>query len=300
MKTPLNNRLVIGTAWKQFFGQPITLFDLMKELDASSLVTISKFIDEKIDFLKSKPIGYILSKKDKKGFDHLFKVCIRSEFDHLGWIRARGNVMAAAGWIYEGGPKVSAEKVLHELVDLSGEIEIELSRRHFIIVDPAKVEFLRGGRRLLGEKVLAAFPSAENDIENAAHCLAMDLNTAAVFHLIRVAEFGMRALARHLKIKVKRNTIDSAGWTEIIQDIKDVTAVRWGKRPKGKKARQTATAFLKFCEVATDELNVFKEVWRNNVMHAGLPYNEHDAHGVYIHVRDFMQRLATQVSEINN
>jgi hypothetical protein len=182
---------------------------------------------------------------------------------------------------------------------LQCEIENALFSRHFLIIDLDKVEFLRSGRRLLGEKVLVAFPSAENDIENAAHCLSMNLNTAAVFHLMRVAELGMRALARHLKIKVKRNTIDSAGWTEIIQDIKDVTAVRWGKRPKGKKARQKATAFLKFCEVATNELNMFKEVWRNNVMHAGLPYNEHDAHGVYIHVRDFMQRLATQVSEIN-
>jgi hypothetical protein len=117
---------------------------------------------------------------------------------------------------------------------------------------------------------------------------------------MRVAELGMRALARHLKVKVKRNTIDSANWTEIIKNIGDQTAERWKKLPKSKQGRRKAVEFLKFCEVAADELNVFKEIWRNNTMHAGLPYNEHEAHGVFIRVRDFMQRLSTKVSETNS
>jgi hypothetical protein len=128
----------------------------------------------------------------------------------------------------------------------------------------------------------------------------MDFNTAAVFHLMRVAELGMRSLARHLKVKAKKNAIDSAGWTEIINHIGDATAARWQKLPKAKPARRKAVSFLKLCEISADELNVFKEVWRNNVMHAGQPNNEHEAHGVYIRVRDFMQRLSTQVSEQNS
>ena len=105
----------------------------------------------------------------------------------------------------------------------------------------------------------------------------------------------MRALARQLRIKVKKNTIDSAGWTEIINHIEGATEARWKKLPKAKKARKRATDFLKFCEVATDELNVFKEIWRNNVMHASGNYKEPEALYVFKRVEDFMQRLAKRV-----
>ena len=45
------------------------------------------------------------------------------------------------------------------------------------------------------------FKSAKDDIGAAGNCYAADLHTAAVFHLMRVAEKGMKALARHLGIK---------------------------------------------------------------------------------------------------
>jgi hypothetical protein len=97
-------------------------------------------------------------------------------------------------------------------------------------------------------------------------------------------------------VKVKRNTIDSAGWTEIINQIEEATAGRWKKLPKAKKVRKQATDFLKFCEVAADELNVFKEIWRNNVMHASGSYKPAEALYVFDRVKDFMQRLAERIS----
>jgi hypothetical protein len=49
---------------------------------------------------------------------------------------------------------------------------------------------------LFGRQAADAFPSAGSDILDALRCMALELNTAAVFHLMRVAEFGLRALAR--------------------------------------------------------------------------------------------------------
>jgi hypothetical protein len=49
---------------------------------------------------------------------------------------------------------------------------------------------------LLGDAVTAKFPDAVVEIRNAGNCLAVGCSTAAVFHLMRVVEFGLRALSR--------------------------------------------------------------------------------------------------------
>ena len=53
MKKCPNNTLAILGRWKQLSGQTFTLFDLMKELDADLLITISHFIDKQIAFLEN-------------------------------------------------------------------------------------------------------------------------------------------------------------------------------------------------------------------------------------------------------
>ena len=44
--------------------------------------------------------------------------------------------------------------------------------------------------------------SAKGDIMDAVDAYALGLNTACVFHLMRIAEHGMRALARERKVKL--------------------------------------------------------------------------------------------------
>jgi len=301
MKSLKNNKLAILNAdWKQLSNRTITLLEIMKELDASHLITISKFIEEQADFLKSKPDGYILTKKDKKTFDHLFNVCIADTFWNLGWMQAHGSAMTAAGWIYateKTGEKVSAQLVLREILDLESEIRMALLGRHLIIVNPEKVEFFRGGSRLFGEKVLLAFPSAKNEIQAAGDCLAVDLNTAAVFHLMRAAEFGMRALAVHLKVKLKGKPIEHGGWNEIIEQIEKKVELRRKRYDESRKKNKKELEFLKFCRIMADELYKFKEFDRNNTMHSIRSYNESEAKGVFDRVKEFMQRLSKEVSE---
>ena len=242
-----------------------------------------------------------MTKKHAKQISKLLEGIIGNQCEEMGWGDASTRLTNLAIMLdFKLTKKLpTAESVNNELYELQSAIHNELNARKFVMIENQKSNFLEQ-KNLFGKQVSKCFPSAKDEIQAAGNCLAMDLNTAAVFHLMRAAELGMRALAWHLKVKVKRNTIDSANWTEIIKNIGDATAERWQKLPKSKQARRKAVEFLRLCEVAADELNVFKEVWRNNVMHAGLPYNEHEAHGVYIRVRDFMQRLSTKVSETNN
>src|SRR6266481_8369805 len=89
-----------------------------------------------------------------------------------------------------------------ELRALQATVSNELSRRKFAFIPPEKVEFFET-TNAFGLRVCIAFPSAEIDIKAAGNCLAADLDTAAIFHLMRVAEIGLRALARHLRVRVK-------------------------------------------------------------------------------------------------
>jgi hypothetical protein len=272
----------------------------MRELDAINVFQLDRLIEQWIKELQ-RPQGAVLTDQELRYFHGLINSIMGDRFSKFAWTGAESS-LCGLNIILEkqGGIKtVSAESVQIALRELQRAIYKELRSRKFVMIDPQKIDFL-GQKNLFGNQVAKAFPSTKEEIRLAGNCLAMDFNTAAMFHLLRVAELGMRALARHLKVKAKKNTIDSAGWTEIIKHIEDATAKRWQKLPKAVPARRKAVAFLKLCEVSADELNVLKEIWRNNVMHAGLAYNEHEAHGVYVRVRDFMQRLAVQVSETEN
>jgi len=305
MKTTKQNGLaILGAKRGQFPKRAFSLLEIMREFIAYNVCQWDSMIAELEEQTANKPAGELVSKQEvkrlKQNFDiHFGKDC---GIEGMGWEEVEGRVFCINLLLdpsFKRKRPLTFESVNQALHELKMAFLNELTGRKFAMIEKDKACFLEQ-KALFGKQVEKAFPSAGDEIKAAGNCLAMDFNTAAVFHLMRVAELGMRSLARHLKVKAKKNAIDSAGWTEIINHIGDATAARWQKLPKAKPARRKAVSFLKLCEISADELNVFKEVWRNNVMHAGQPNNEHEAHGVYIRVRDFMQRLSTQVSEQNS
>ncbi len=75
--------------------------------------------------------------------------------------------------------------------------------RKFVLVKPDRSKYLLQ-HALFGENVRTAFPSAAFDIEQAGNCLAVEANMAAIYHLLRVAEHGLRALARDRRIEIPK------------------------------------------------------------------------------------------------
>jgi hypothetical protein len=149
---------------------------------------------------------------------------------------------------------------------------------------------------LFGPKVFQAFPGAKYDIREAGNCFAVDCNTAAIFHLMRVAEHGLRALARDRGSTVPRGSIEFATWEEILKEVqKAVDAI--DQYPKG----EVRDAQYEFYHGAMMEFRSFKNVWRNTRMHTRGPSNEDDerreAGRVMQRVGDFMKILAMAISE---
>jgi hypothetical protein len=181
-------------------------------------------------------------------------------------------------------------EIAREIEGVINAATLELADKKFAFIPPGKDEYFEQAA-LFGEKVNDAFPSAENHIKAAGNCLAADLNTAAVYHLMCVVNVGLLALAKHLKL-TKIKAIEYQEWKNIIDGLKKKVDTA-NQKPKGKKKQDE----LEFYSALLLEFSAFKDVYRNNMAHARASYRFHEAKGVYDRVRDFMRRLAAKVSE---
>jgi hypothetical protein len=137
-------------------------------------------------------------------------------------------------------------------------------------------------------EVWQAFPETEGEIKNAGNCLAADLHTAAVFHLMRVVEYGLRALAAKLRVPVAAGKrIKYATWSTIISALQ--TRIETIDKTTGKTKREKCDS--NYYRLALNDCNIFKDFWRNDVMHTRGNYDEGEALEVYGRVKEFIQGL---------
>jgi hypothetical protein len=168
----------------------------------------------------------------------------------------------------------------------------DVAHLKFAFIHPDNVKYFEKPL-LFGGEVEAAFPSAASEIMDAGNCLAADLHTAAVFHLMRTTEHGLRSLAKHLKVRLK-HPVEFLEWGEIISAIESkLSTVRQMSRGKKKMAE------LEFFGVILSECNTLKDVWRNPAMHARTRFDEDEALGVFDRVKSLMQKLSERLSEVN-
>jgi hypothetical protein len=191
---------------------------------------------------------------------------------------------------------VGNQNCAHQIIESSIEaiqnsLSLELSKRQFVFVPPDKAQYFEQ-ETLFGESFhKKASADINREVKEAGNCLAVGLNTAAVFHLMRVAEFGLRALARRFKIKTVRKTIpiSEASWGLVMQAIDDINT---GKTPTTKSHKRQK----EFCNEVLVEMRGFKNFWRDKVMHAHDSYDAPSALSAFNHVKKFMVALAENIS----
>jgi hypothetical protein len=181
-------------------------------------------------------------------------------------------------------------------VEVRNIIESIMTEAHgiwLLQVEPDRVERLRRSLNPFGAAVEAAFPSAVADIQSSAMCLVTELNTAAVFHLMRAAEFGLRALAEDRGIKLEKDKpIKLATWEDLIRKL-EVEEANIQQFPKT-LVREEQFAFY---HGAMMELRRFKNKFRNGVMHSRDRYDRDEANSAFTHVKAFMEILASKIAE---
>jgi len=177
-----------------------------------------------------------------------------------------------------------------DIVNLNNELHHilvdEMKYRKFLCIEPDKSLFLNE-KNLFGSEVSNAFPSAIVDIEEAGKCLAFERWTAAVFHLMRVMEVGLRVLGNTLKLHESTNR----NWETILKKCDEEL-----KKPLANRS-PIWRSDDQFFASATAMLRSVKDAWRNPTMHIEKVYTEEQVESIWNAIKGFMRHLATKIKE---
>jgi hypothetical protein len=145
---------------------------------------------------------------------------------------------------------------------------------------------------MFGDDFLIGFPKAAvSEMVEAGNCFAAARWTAAVFHCMRVAEYGLRRLAKNLRVTIsskgKTCPIEYGDWDTVITAIRNkIKETR--TLPRGPKKQQN----LQFYSTAADHCEYMKDIWRNEISHTRRRYNKAESLAVINRVREFVRPLA--------
>ena len=178
------------------------------------------------------------------------------------------------------------------------EVVDQLMQRKFLRVSDDRSKYL-DQKDLFGPKVTKRFKDAAWDICESGNCLAAECNTAAVFHLMRTFEWGLREFCAELGIRrfldwskkekrFKRTPASYATWEKFIGQLPDrieKRLARLGKGPMKQKRQQ-------YYYSVYDDIKSVKDAWRNHVMHTRQTFTREEAEAVYVRVKNIMIRMA--------
>ena len=169
----------------------------------------------------------------------------------------------------------------NECKDVQERLDDELDSRLFLAVGSSHVpyyqEFTVGW-----EETLHHFPEVASDVEEASKCFALNRGTTCVFHLMRVLEVGIYALADDLSIQNLQEN-----WQNAIEQVEKAIRVLPNKGDERKQPYSDAATHFMY----------IKDAWRNRTAHAGLIYADEKAQRIFENVKGFMQILASQLGE---
>lgn len=217
-------------------------------------------------------------------------------FRHSGFPECLRIVQGAQGRWEKAFVDVSqANEILHTVQE---NLIAQFQSRKFLSVSKERSDFM-DAPFLFGVDVNNAFPSAVDDVREAGNCLAAKCNTASVFHLMRAAEVALRALATDRQVTFANKPFDLQQWGTILGALEGILKeMRLTDGKKWKDARFKESQ-IRFYNDAVQELRGFNEAWRRYLSHARADaFCDRDyAASVMNHVRAFMQKVATRISE---
>jgi hypothetical protein len=135
------------------------------------------------------------------------------------------------------------------------------------------------------------FWEAAKDMQDAGNCYALGLPNACIFHSTRVSEYGLRAIARKLKVSIRDKrrpcAVEYATWDRVIAAIDNRIA-----KIRQMSAGPKKNGDLMFYSDANSQCRYIRDIWRNENSHTRKRYNDAEALAAMTRVAQFMQLLA--------
>lgn len=278
-----------------------TLLDIMNYFNAQAisdqLMQLATFLVTNENLRRSAPN----SQKGSEPFIALVKTCKEACQDNefMEAVRTMETVERTIGDGRNENPASLYAHTWHMLTQMLGEI----TARKFLYVAPDRAIYLDCFDSVFSAKVRTAFPSAVPDMREAGNCLGAECNTAAVFHLMRTVEWGLRALCCHFDFRkaksrnkagnTKYTPISHVEWEIMLNQLQPRVDAKLSKVKRGPEKQR----FQQYYYPILQDLRAIRDAWRNHVLHARSEYKREEAIIVFNHVKRIMEALAQKVSE---
>lgn len=182
----------------------------------------------------------------------------------------------------------------YELSHILRLLEDRIRVESFFRYDMGKANLLREVPEQWGQ-TLASFYMTDDlitEIRAGVDCFALGYFTASIFHMMRVAEVGLRALAKERGVVLpKDKPIEYGNWQEILREVDKKVKEIGGTMPAG-QAKDRALAFYNDALIC---LNALKDIFRNQTMHVRYVFNEPEALRAMRMTNDFMEKLGWEI-----
>jgi hypothetical protein len=265
---------------KAFFRCGCTLEDIR----ADCLVAAAIVVNDEVGFAVTQDL-------DEKARNKVIEstAFIEKEFRNIG-LSITAETIKELEYELSSGSRKSFQWLLDQIRSIERLAEKELKDKLFLYVPPDRARFWPKNNEpyAFGKTVSDSFPSSTFDANSAGICLATAQSTAAVFHLMRVLEIGLRAFAGRFGIPSDRKN-----WQNIIEEIEK--AIR--KMTDDPNRQADWKDQQEFYSGAATQFMFFKDAWRNYVAHGRDKCTQDEAERVFTSVRAFMQMLAARLQE---
>jgi hypothetical protein len=188
-------------------------------------------------------------------------------------------------WASWGTARQEFQEVQHTL-------KRELSLTTVLVLQAQETAYYEPKKPIFGKNFAEKFrTSGVFELDEAGKCFALGRPTACAFHLMRVMEIGIKALAASLQIPDPAKPAEK-NWAVILRHIKqDGLDVRWPKSAD----RMSGDGFL--FESLYASLDAVKNPWRNETMHPASKYTDDEARHIFVAVEGFMKKLSSRMDE---
>ncbi|BBN89710.1 hypothetical protein AZSP09_27330 [Azospira sp. I09] len=182
---------------------------------------------------------------------------------------------------------LNASEIAQGLKDLYARMEDECTLRKFLTLSDTQAGYVFPSSPPFGLEVVQKLPKIAYEVEEASKCIGLGLDTAAVFHLMRVVEIGIEAIRKSLAIP---DPVKASGrnWGILIKKISDAIS------EKSQWASKDDKQF--FFEVLAS-LDAVRNAWRNATMHVETKYKPEESEPIFIAVKSLMKKIANRMDE---
>jgi len=174
--------------------------------------------------------------------------------------------------------------------EVRNSIRRELTSVTMFIIEAEGKRYYSPKESLFGVEFEKNYPSASFDLDEAAKCLALKRPMATVFHLMRLMEIGLKAVAAWLSIPPPTSGGDR-NWFNILKKIKDAAAARTVD-----KAWKSADDRDLLDDIYAS-LDAVRIAWRNTTMHVEDKRTPEEAEHIFLAIKGFMKKLASRMDE---